>query len=152
MSKNHVSRSIIIYLALFLVGMLISPLLSSLLPNSESKVDQSALAQVGSPDAIPASINSPDEPDFLLHLCTPDFVGEFIDRVHVHCTTAAQTTIHWFATPTSDAKRAARVYSTLLTAIAAGKNVRIYYDDISGAAFGCSYSDCRPIKYIEIIK
>lgn len=152
MSKIHVSRSIILYLALFLVGVLISPLLSSLLPNSGSKVDQRALAQDGSPDAVPASINSPDEPDFLLHLCSPDYVGEFIDRVHVHCTTAAETTIHWFATPTSDSKRAARIYSTLLTAIAAGKNVRIYYDDISGAAFGCSYSDCRPIKYIEIAK
>jgi hypothetical protein len=149
MSKIHVSRSIILYLALFLVGVLVSPLLSSLLPNSQPKVDQSALAQAGSPDAVP---NSPDEPDFSLHLCTPDYVGEFIDRVHVHCTTAADSTIHWFATPTSDSKRAARVYSTLLTAIAAGKNVRIYYDNISGAAFGCSYSDCRPIKYIEIVK
>jgi hypothetical protein len=152
MSKVHVSRSIILYLALFLIGVLISPFLTTLLPMAKTNNNQSALAQAGSADAVPAGVNSPEEP-MELFTCNPDFVGELINRVHVHCTSPAAGTIYWFATPTSDAKRAARVYSLMLTAIAAGKNVRIYYDSTAdGTAFGCSYSDCRPINYIEIVK
>jgi len=151
MSKS-LTRKMVVYVAIFLLGVLLVPVVSGLKPAAVSAGNQVALAQSDDPQAIPADMLGPDAPDLSLHTCTPDFVGEFINRVHVHCTVAASGGIYWFASPTSDSKHAARVFSLMLTAAAAAKNVRVYYDNAaSGASFGCGVSDCRPISYIELV-
>ena len=152
MFKSHLTRTMAIYVAIFLLGVLLVPVISGLYPAAVQAGNQVALAQSDDPQAIPADMLGPDAPDLSLYTCTPDFVGELINRVHVHCTIAAPGGVYWFATPTSDSKLAARVFSLMLTAAAAGKNVRVYYDNAaSGASFGCSVSDCRPISYIELV-
>jgi heme A synthase len=153
MYKKFSKWTIVIYAAIFVLGVLLGPAVSAQLAGLKSGDSPAAAAQAGDPQAIPPELAGPDAPNFSTFVCTPDFVGEFIDRVHVHCTVAASGTIWWFATPTSDSKRAARIYSTLLTALASAKNVRVYYDPAaSGAAYGCSFSNCRPILYLELIK
>jgi len=153
MSKIHLTRTIVVYAAIFLLGMLIAPVFTGLLPAVVPAGSQAALAQSGAPETIPTNLQDGDAPDFSVFTCNPDFVGEFTNRVHVHCNTPALNGVYWFATPTSDSKRAARIFSLLLTAAAAAKNVRVYYDDAaSGASFGCAVSDCRPILYIELVK
>jgi hypothetical protein len=153
MYKKLSKWTIVLYAAIFVAGLLLGPAVGAQLSGMRAGGSPAAAAQSGDPQAIPPELTGPNAPDFSTFVCTPDFVGEFIDRVHVHCTVAAGGTIWWFATPTSDSKRAARIYSTLLTAIAAAKNVRVYYNPTdNGSAFGCGYSNCRPILYLEIIK
>ncbi|MCC7358607.1 MAG: hypothetical protein IT317_03970 [Anaerolineales bacterium] len=83
--------------------------------------------------------------------CTPSYIGVFSTRVHVLCTAPAETTIYYFAAPTSDSKNANRVLSVMLTAKALGKNLQIYYDSGgNGSAYGCQANDCRPINAIEV--
>jgi hypothetical protein len=153
MSKFYLTRTMVVYVGIFFLGILIAPVFSGLIPAAFLAGDQAALAQSGSPESIPADLLDPDAPNISIYTCTPDFVGELSNRVHVHCTIAAPGGVYWFATPTSDSKRAARIFSLMLTAAAAAKNVRVYYDDAaSGASYGCSISDCRPILFIELIK
>lgn len=152
MFKSHLTRTMVVYVAIFLLGVLLAPVLSRLNLAAVLAGNQTALAQSDDPQAIPADVLGPDAPDLSYYSCNPDFVGEFIKRVHVHCTVAAPGGVYWFATPTSDSKLAARVFSVMLTAAASGKFVRVYYDNAaSGASFGCSVSDCRPITYIELV-
>jgi hypothetical protein len=92
------------------------------------------------------------EPDAeMWHTCTIENVVVWIERVHVKCTVAADD-IQWFAAPTSNSKRAARVLSLLLTAQATGNQVSVRYDtlDTSGTAYGCLESNCRPILAVAI--
>jgi hypothetical protein len=153
MSKFHLTRTIIVYGAIFLLGILIAPVITGLNPAVYPAGDQAALAQSGALESIPAELQDADAPALSIYGCTPDFVGEMSNRVHVHCTVAAPGGVWWFASPTSDWKRSARVFSLMLTAAAAAKNVRVYYDDTaSGASYGCAVSDCRPITYIELVK
>ncbi len=147
------TRTMFVYPAIFLLGVLLAPVLGGLFAAVVPAGEQAALAQSSDPQAIPAELLGPDAPDFVVFTCNPDYVGELGSRVHVHCTTPATGGIYWFATPTSDSKRSARIFSLMLTAAAATKNVRVYYDtNASGASFGCSFVDCRPILYIELIK
>lgn len=85
-------------------------------------------------------------------ICSPVNVGVFSNRVHVRCTTAVNGIIY-FAVATSDANAAARALAAFQTAIAAGHDVRIYFDpaDTSGAAFGCAAVDCRRATGIELL-
>jgi len=85
-------------------------------------------------------------------ICSPVNVGVFSNRVHVRCTTAVNG-ILYFAVATSDANAAARALATFSTAIAAGHDVRIYFDpaDTSGTAFGCAAGDCRRATGIELL-
>ena len=81
--------------------------------------------------------------------CTPVQVVEWGVRVHVKCSAAVGGVVY-FATPTSDAQRAARVLSVISTALVAGRTLVINFDpaDPSGAVFGCAASDCRVIRAI----
>jgi hypothetical protein len=102
-------------------------------------------------EVVPAAALAPGSPT-VPYTCTPDYVAAFPDRVHVRCTLPAETTIYYFAAPTSDSKNAARVLSIILTARSLGKNVRIYYtSSANGSAFGCGFGDCRPIDAAELL-
>lgn len=152
MYKKLSKWTIVLYAAIFVAGLLLGPAVGAQLAGMKAGSSPAAAAQSGDPQAIPPELTGPNAPDFTTFLCTPDFVGEFVLRVHVHCNPAAGS-IQWFATPTSDSKHAARIYSTLLTAIAAAKKVRIYYNTTdNGSSYGCGFSNCRPILYLEIAK
>ncbi|MCC6192713.1 MAG: hypothetical protein IT318_27130 [Anaerolineales bacterium] len=102
-------------------------------------------------EVAPAVALAPDSPQ-AVHTCTPDYIANFTARVHVRCTVPAETTIYYFATPNSNSKNAARVLSILLTAESLGRNVRIYYtSSANGSAYGCQFSDCRPIDAAELM-
>ena len=85
-------------------------------------------------------------------VCTPVNTGVFDARVHVRCSVAVSG-IFYFAAPTSNNNRAARVLAVLSTAMAASHDLRIYYDptDTSGIAIGCAASDCRLIQSVELL-
>lgn len=152
MSKSHLTRTMVVYVVIFLLGALLAPVLSRLNLAAVLAGNRTAQAHTDDSQAVPADVLGPDAPDLSVYACNPDFVGEFIKRVHVHCTVAAPGGVYWFATPTSDSKLAARVFSLMLTAAAAGKYVRVYYDNAaSGASYGCLVADCRPITYIELV-
>lgn len=86
------------------------------------------------------------------HTCTPTGVAAFTSRIHVRCSTAAPGGIYYFAVPTSDINRAARMLAMFQTALAAGRQLTVFYDaaDTSGVAYGCAASDCRPTSGAEI--
>jgi hypothetical protein len=89
----------------------------------------------------------PDAPQAAVWIsCVPSNVITYATRVHVKCTTAF-TGIQWFAVSASNAAYSARVLSVLTSAQVAGRTLSILYDpaDLSGAAYGCSNTDCRPI-------
>jgi hypothetical protein len=85
-------------------------------------------------------------------VCTPVNVGVFDARIHVRCSVAVSGIIY-FAAPTSNNNRAARLLAILSMAIAASHNLTIYYDpaDTSGSAVGCQTSDCRLIQSVELL-
>lgn len=84
-------------------------------------------------------------------LCTPIGVAHFDARVHVRCSVPVSGIVY-FAAPTSNNNRAARLLALLGTALAAGRDVTIYYDpaDTSGTTIGCAANDCRLIQAVEI--
>jgi hypothetical protein len=83
--------------------------------------------------------------------CSPNLVVSANVRVVAHCASGyvipGNTTIYWFAYPTSDSSNASRMLSVFETAKATGSTVTFYFDtnDLSGAAYGCLTSDCRAI-------
>jgi hypothetical protein len=84
------------------------------------------------------------------YTCTPNLVVSANVRVVARCTTPYTNgviTIYWFAYPTSDSGNASRMLSLFETAKATGSTITFYFDtaDLSGAAYGCSNSDCRAI-------
>lgn len=85
-------------------------------------------------------------------ICTPVAVGNFGNRVHVRCSTAVSG-ILYFAQSTGDANNVARTLALLSTAMASGRDLRIYYDaaDTSGTAIGCQAGDCRLIQTAELL-
>ena len=86
------------------------------------------------------------------HTCTPTGVAAMTSRIHVRCSAAAPGGIVFFAVPTSDANRAARMLAMFQTALAAGRGLTIFYDpaDSSGVAYGCAASDCRHTTGAEL--
>jgi hypothetical protein len=78
--------------------------------------------------------------------CRPNQVMVFDNRVHVECSSSVGR-IKFFAFPTADNGKSARVLSLLSTAQVAGRTLTILYDpaDASGQAYGCLVGDCRPI-------
>jgi hypothetical protein len=68
-------------------------------------------------------------------------------------TAAAPGGILYFAYPTKDNANASRFLSVLSTALAAGRQVDILFDsaDLSGTAYGCAASDCRPIQGVALL-
>lgn len=85
-------------------------------------------------------------------VCTPVSAAEFVSRIHVRCS-AAVSGIFYFAVSTSDPNRAARALALMSSALAAGHDLRIYYDpaNVSGTAFGCAAADCRVADAIELL-
>lgn len=85
-------------------------------------------------------------------LCTPINAGVFGSRVHVRCSVAVNG-ILYFSVSTADANAAARVLAAFSTAVAAGRDLRIYFDpaDTSGTAFGCQAADCRKATGVELL-
>lgn len=149
MSRQISLKTTLLYGIAILLGMVLGPFVSNLASGFHISTGQSNQAKAADP-IMPVEL-SPDSPDAIF-TCSPSYVGEFDNRVHVRCSTAAPGAIYYFATPTSDSKRAARVLSVFLTAKALGKNLRMYYNpNSSGSSFGCGYSDCRPIDYVEIM-
>ena len=84
-------------------------------------------------------------------LRTPTAVAHFDARVHVRCSVPISG-ITYFAVSTSNNNRAARVLALLTTALAAGRDITIFYDpnDTSGTSIGCAASDCRLIQALEV--
>lgn len=102
--------------------------------------------------AVPAQEVEPAAPAG--HICNISEVGIFDNRIHIRCYTGGEPggAITYFAAPTSDTQRAARLLSMMLTADAAGKRLFVAYDTAaSGAAFSCAVSNCRPIQYLIMI-
>lgn len=85
-------------------------------------------------------------------ICTPVSVASFSSRVHVRCSVAVSG-ILYFAQSTADSGAAARTQALLMTAMAAGRDLRIYYEptDLSGSAIGCQNADCRLIQAAELL-
>lgn len=84
--------------------------------------------------------------------CTPVNAAAFPkSRVHVRCS-PGDGAIEYFALGLSSQDDANRALSIAATALAAKRNLIIWYDpsDLSGASFGCLNADCRVIMGIEI--
>jgi hypothetical protein len=81
------------------------------------------------------------------YTCTPNLVVSANNRVVARCAVAYNSTISWFAYPTSDSANASRMLSVFETAKATGDTITVYFDttDTSGTAFGCLATDCRAI-------
>jgi len=89
----------------------------------------------------------------IYNTCTPNAVGVFTNRVYVLCAAQAPgTPFIQFAVSTSDSGMAARFLSAFITAKVTTKSLKITYfpSDLSGAAYGCEISNCRPISGVEI--
>jgi hypothetical protein len=84
--------------------------------------------------------------------CTPVNAAAFTkSRVHVRCS-PGDGAIEYFALGLTSQDDANRALSIAATALAAKRNLIIWYDpsDLSGASFGCLNADCRVIIGIEI--
>ena len=143
-----ISRNIILqvglYAVILIVGIAVGPLLvDSVSGIAHSKMDSTLVQEEAAPDAVHATAT-----------CTIGGVAAYDNRIHVRCYEkfAPGSAISFFAAPTSDPQRAARLLSVLLTAHAADKRVNVVYDTAdSGAAFGCLVSDCRPIQALSTV-
>lgn len=106
---------------------------------------QAKPAQAAAPVAAPAAS---------LFACTTSSVAVYNNRVDVQCTTAPtdDTSVYYFAVPTTDAGNAARYLSLFTTARITGKVIYLTYTagDISGAAWGCQAGDCRAISGVRL--
>jgi hypothetical protein len=144
MLKKNSVKQIVSYVALILLGMLISTSVIS----SRATVQSASVAE--SPDsnadvAVASQPAAPASPDAVWTLCTPVNVAAYTSRIHVKCAAAAPGGIWYFAASTAHAAHAARLLSVLSTAHAAGRTLDILYEpsDTSGASIGCDPSDCR---------
>ena len=96
----------------------------------------------------PTQASSPTAPASVF-TCTPNAVGVYANRIHVHCTTGAapSASIFYFAVcNATDSALASRYLSVFTTAKVTGKNLTIFYasaDTTSGPACSCLSSDCR---------
>jgi hypothetical protein len=101
---------------------------------------QAKPVQAAAPGAAPAS----------LFTCIPSSVAVFPTRIDVQCPTAPldDTSVYYFAVPTTDAGNAARYLSLFTTARITGSSISLWYTpgDTSGAAWGCQATNCRLIS------
>ena len=152
MAKKQRWILFLLYSSAVLLGILTGPFIAGWITGTGATGRSLPAAEAADVAPLVALLpDSPDSPDAVF-VCAPRYVGNFGNRIHVLCTTAATGGIIYFATPTSDSKNAARVLSIMLTAKALGKNLQIYYSTSGdGSAYGCGTSDCRPINYIEMM-
>jgi hypothetical protein len=144
MLKKSRVKQIVFYVALILLGMLISTSVLS----SRATVQSAPVAEARDSNADAAAANqpaAPASPDAVWATCTPTNVAAYTSRIHVKCAVAAPGGIWYFAASTANAAHAARLLSVLSTAHAAGRTLDILYEpsDTSGASIGCDPSDCR---------
>lgn len=143
MLSKRMLVQIVVLVAALVIGILIGPSVVS----SLSGVAQSAEAL-----ALPAQEVEPAAP--AASTCSIREVAVFNTRIHVRCFYGSDPggAIIYFAAPTSDTQRAARLLSTMLTAHASGKRLYVAYDTAaSGAAYGCATANCRPIDYLIML-
>ncbi len=143
MLKKNTVKQIAMYVALILLGMLIS----TLVINSQATVQSAPVIEVSESNLDVATANqaaAPASPDAVWTTCTPTDVAVYASRIHVRCVEVVGG-IRYFAASTSNAAHAARVLSLLSTAHAAGRTLNILYEpsDTSGASIGCQTNDCR---------
>ena len=149
MSMNISRKTYLLYASAILFGIVLGLFVAGLEGGLSGYHPQPAVAHAA--EAASVAALAPDSPD-ATYVCTPRYIGNFSNRVHVLCTVAAPGGIYYFASPTSDSKNAARILSVMLTAKALGKNLQIYYNpSASGASYGCGTLDCRPIDAIEMM-
>lgn len=92
--------------------------------------------------------------------CSPVNVAVFFgSRVHVQCSSGygANGSFIYFALPavaSSDMQQANELQSMAMTAMTAGKQLSLYFDDAdtSGVSFGCGTNDCRKLLGIVMLK
>lgn len=142
MSHKHLIRPLLM-VAVVLAGLLLGPVL---IDGLALVVSPSHALAVAPQQIDPAS---PDAPTGTLD-CNIREIGAFSNRIHVRCWNGAGA-IQYFATPTSDAQKSARMLSLLLTASAAGKHVFVAYSDTPDASYGCQAGDCRPIIHLLLL-
>lgn len=143
MVNRRVLGNVLVLVAALVLGMVLGPWLVGSL---------SGVALSEEVAAVPAQEVEPAAPTS--HICSISEVGVFDSRIHVKCYTggAPGGDIVYFAAPTTDTQRAARLLSLMLTADAAGKRLYIAYDTAaSGAAFNCAVSNCRPIQFLLMV-
>jgi hypothetical protein len=130
------------YLGFVILGILIGLYLGN------TRMETATAAVVNQPSEVLAAPEAPSAQ----HVCVPENVAIFTNRIHIKCTTAADGGIRYFALSTADSKHTARVLSLLLTAKASGQRVGVDYNpnDTSGGAIGCATSDCRLIRWVYI--
>ena len=136
-------RNYSLYLFLLVLGVLIGLNLDiSMIDSASAAVEDAPSTNLNAPGATSSQ-----------HVCVPQNVAVFSNRIHIKCDTADTDGIRYFAAPTTDSKHVARILSLLLTAKASGKRVGVDYNsyDLSGAAIGCATSDCRLIRWVYIV-
>lgn len=144
MLKKTTVKQIAMYVALILMGMLIS---TSVI-NSRATVQSAPVVEAPESNpgvAVANQAAAPASPDAVWTPCTPANVAAYTSRIHVKCTASAPGGIWYFAASTANAAHTARLLSVLSTAHAAGRTLEILYEpsDTSGASIGCNPSDCR---------
>jgi len=87
-------------------------------------------------------------------VCTPSGVATFNNRIQVRCTQSFSGVAVFSAASGNEPAIAARYMSLAMSAMVAGRNVRITFDpaDQGGpaTAAGCSAADCRPLRGLEV--
>jgi hypothetical protein len=132
----------LLYVVVVVAGLLCGPLLIDGLEMAFAPAP--VLAAAPQQEVQPSS----EEAALAVHECSIQNVGVFDNRVHVRCWNGAGA-VFYFAAPTSDAVRANRILSLLLTAQAAGKRLEVGYDPAAnGSGFGCQVANCRPIIHV----
>ena len=99
---------------------------------------------------VASNVTAPTSPTNSIR-CVPIEVAVIKNQVHVRCATPVDG-ISYFTTATSEAGHAARILSTLTTALLASKQIEIAYDpaDLSGTALGCTNDNCRMIIWVVL--
>ena len=103
-----------------------------------------------------AQVAAPDSPDAVsgIHTCTISNVAVYENRMHIRCTTAAATTIYYFAYADTglDGPMANRFLAAAFTAQSLGRQLSIgYYDSSTENPTGCLASDCRKLSYVAVL-
>lgn len=142
MLQRQMGLRIALMAALVVIGILAGPWLVG------------ALSGVAYSESVAAPVEQVEPAAPATHTCDIREVAVFDNRVHVLCYSggAPGGAILFFAAPTSDVQRSARLLTMMLAAQTSGRQLRVGYDTTaSGAGFGCLTSNCRPIDYLIVI-
>jgi hypothetical protein len=75
-----------------------------------------------------------------------------VARMHIYCTNDLGNGVHYVASPATDSDMSNRLLMMGVSAITSGKSLTVVFDpaDLSGAAYSCLNSDCRPLRRIYL--